>query len=221
LPTTAKRARRHVRGTVYDTPAFIGAEGLWSTVRGQLIGDGRPRVPDTSAIVSVLRAETLPDILRRWEMCCGRPKVPTWCITRYRGRRAVQFGRRVSQQSLRRGMDAYGDPAELHEHYKRDLRRRELILSKDRAWRMWCVRPRADQDVSRARDADGRCRASDLQNLRKLGMREYAPRRASPIVIDFADSGLHMPGLAQNGIADAPFSIEPIGFSVTRPLDHI
>jgi salicylate hydroxylase len=48
-----------VRGT-----ALIGADGLWSRIRGQLVGDGPPRVSGHTTYRSVIPTEQMPEALR-------------------------------------------------------------------------------------------------------------------------------------------------------------
>jgi 2-polyprenyl-6-methoxyphenol hydroxylase-like FAD-dependent oxidoreductase len=48
-----------VRGT-----ALIGADGLWSRIRGQLVGDGPPRVSGHTTYRSVIPTEEMPEALR-------------------------------------------------------------------------------------------------------------------------------------------------------------
>ena len=44
--------------------ALIGADGLWSRIRGQLVGDGRPRVSGHTTYRSVIPTEQMPEALR-------------------------------------------------------------------------------------------------------------------------------------------------------------
>ena len=126
-------------GQAYDAPAFIGADGLWSTVRGQLIGDGRPRVSGHISYRSVLRAEDVPDYLRRWEMVLWAG--PKCHMVHYPLRGGELFNLVATFHSNRyeEGWNAHGDPAELHEHYKETCADVKLMLSKIAAWRMWVL----------------------------------------------------------------------------------
>jgi salicylate hydroxylase len=126
-------------GHVYDTPAFIGADGLWSTVRGQLIGDGRPRVSGHISYRSVLRAEDVPEYLRRWEMVLWAG--PKCHMVHYplRGGELFNLVATFHSDRYEEGWNAHGDPADLHEHYKQTCADVKLMLSKIAAWRMWVL----------------------------------------------------------------------------------
>ncbi len=51
-------------GTAIDGDALIGADGLWSKVRAQMLGDGAPRVTGHSTYRSVIPTEAMPEDLR-------------------------------------------------------------------------------------------------------------------------------------------------------------
>jgi salicylate hydroxylase len=71
-------------GQDYDTPALIGADGLWSTIRQRILGDGKPHVAGNI---------TYPPVFPAAEMS-SCPLSPA------RGR-IVQSRRSVPQQPLR------------------------------------------------------------------------------------------------------------------------
>src|SRR5260370_28752681 len=48
-------------GTSHDTPGFIAADGLWSTMRAHLIGDGKPRVARHITYPPLLPSARPPD----------------------------------------------------------------------------------------------------------------------------------------------------------------
>ncbi|HJQ58880.1 MAG TPA: 3-hydroxybenzoate 6-monooxygenase [Vineibacter sp.] len=51
-------------GATVAGAALIGADGLWSKVRAQLVGDGRPRVTGHTTYRSVIPTEQMPEDLR-------------------------------------------------------------------------------------------------------------------------------------------------------------
>jgi len=51
-------------GERVDAGALIGADGLWSKVRGQVVGDGPPRVSGHTTYRSVIPTENMPEDLR-------------------------------------------------------------------------------------------------------------------------------------------------------------
>src|SRR4029077_2953146 len=52
-------------GAVHEGAAVIGADGLWSTVRDVLVGDGEPRMPGQIAYRALRRASDVPEANRR------------------------------------------------------------------------------------------------------------------------------------------------------------
>ena len=53
-----------VQGGDVHGAALIGADGLWSNIRGQLVGDGPPRVSGHTTYRSVIPTEQMPEDLR-------------------------------------------------------------------------------------------------------------------------------------------------------------
>jgi salicylate hydroxylase len=51
-------------GETVDGAALIGADGLWSRVRAQVVGDGQPRVTGHTTYRSVIPTEQMPEDLR-------------------------------------------------------------------------------------------------------------------------------------------------------------
>jgi len=126
-------------GRVYNTPAFIGADGLWSTVRGELIGDGAPRISGHVSYRSVLKAEDVPEYLRRWEMVLWAG--PKCHMVHYplRGGELFNLVATFHSNRYQEGWNSFGDPKELHEHYKNTCPDVQLMLSKIEEWRMWVL----------------------------------------------------------------------------------
>ena len=52
-------------GTTHEGVALIGADGLWSAVRAQLVGDGKPRVSGHIAYRAVLPTAEVPENIRQ------------------------------------------------------------------------------------------------------------------------------------------------------------
>ncbi len=51
-------------GTRVDGAALVGADGLWSNIRKQLVGDGAPRVTGHTTYRSVIPTQQMPEDLR-------------------------------------------------------------------------------------------------------------------------------------------------------------
>jgi 3-hydroxybenzoate 6-monooxygenase len=130
-------------GETYRGSALIGCDGLWSTVREKIVGDGKPVVSGHIAYRAVLPTDEWPKEYRL-------PKMIVWCgekthLVHYPLRRGELFNLVVVFHSDRyeEGWDTYGDPAELHERFKEKCEPVRTLLSKVNAWKMWvlCDRP--------------------------------------------------------------------------------
>jgi len=106
---------------------------------GKLIGDGRPRVSGHISYRAVLKAQDVPDYLRRWEMVLWAG--PKCHMVHYPLRGGELFNLVATFHSNRyeEGWNSYGDPKELHEHYKHTCADVRLMLSKIEEWRMWVL----------------------------------------------------------------------------------
>src|SRR6476659_8635070 len=100
-------------GEIYQGAALIGCDGLWSTVREKIVGDGKPVVSGHIAYRAVLPTSEWPKEYRV-------PKMIVWCgekthLVHYPLRRGELFNLVVVFHSDRyeEGWDTYGDPAEL------------------------------------------------------------------------------------------------------------
>jgi 2-polyprenyl-6-methoxyphenol hydroxylase-like FAD-dependent oxidoreductase len=130
-------------GETYTGAALIGCDGLWSTVREKIVGDGKPVVSGHIAYRAVLPTSEWPAEYRL-------PKMIVWCgekthLVHYPLRRGELFNLVVVFHSDRyeEGWDTYGDPAELHERFKDKCEPVRALLQKVNAWKMWvlCDRP--------------------------------------------------------------------------------
>ena len=83
--------------------ALIGADGLWSNVRRQLVGDGAPRVSGHTTYRSVIPTEQMPEdlALERGD-AVGRAEVPHRPLPAV-GLEGVQPRRHLSQRCARAG----------------------------------------------------------------------------------------------------------------------
>ena len=119
--------------------ALIGADGLWSAVRAQLAGDGKPRVSGHIAYRAVLPIAEVPDHLR-WNtvVLWAGPKTH---LVQYPLRRGELFNLVAVFHSSRyeEGWNAYGDTDELHERFRAARPEVRLLLSKINAWKMWVL----------------------------------------------------------------------------------
>jgi 3-hydroxybenzoate 6-monooxygenase len=130
-------------GETYRGAALIGCDGLWSTVREKIVGDGKPVVSGHIAYRAVLPTDEWPKEYRV-------PKMIVWCgekthLVHYPLRRGELFNLVVVFHSDRyeEGWDTYGDPAELHARFVDKCEPVRTLLTKVNAWKMWvlCDRP--------------------------------------------------------------------------------
>jgi salicylate hydroxylase len=130
-------------GETYRGAALIGCDGLWSTVRQHIVGDGKPVVSGHIAYRAVLPTAEWPKEYRL-------PKMIIWCgdkthLVHYPLRRGELFNLVVVFHSNRyeEGWDSYGDPTELHERFAEKCEPVRELLKKVNSWRMWvlCDRP--------------------------------------------------------------------------------
>jgi salicylate hydroxylase len=130
-------------GDTYKGAALIGCDGLWSTVREKIVGDGKPVVSGHIAYRAVLPTEEWP---REYRL----PKMIIWAgdkthLVHYPLRRGELFNLVVVFHSDRyeEGWDTYGDPAELHARFAEKCQPVRELLQKVNAWKMWvlCDRP--------------------------------------------------------------------------------
>jgi 3-hydroxybenzoate 6-monooxygenase len=130
-------------GETYKGAALVGCDGLWSTVREKIVGDGKPVVSGHIAYRAVLPTSEWPAEYRL-------PKMIVWCgekthLVHYPLRRGELFNLVVVFHSDRyeEGWDTYGDPAELHARFEDKCEPVRTLLQKVNAWKMWvlCDRP--------------------------------------------------------------------------------
>jgi 3-hydroxybenzoate 6-monooxygenase len=119
--------------------ALIGADGMWSKVRGRIIGDGAPRVSGHIAYRAVLKREEVPDDL--W-----RPDVVLWAgpkthFVHYPLRRGTLYNLVAVFHSDRyvEGWNSEGDPEELYRRFKGERPEVMRLLERIETWRMWVL----------------------------------------------------------------------------------
>ena len=119
--------------------ALIGADGMWSKVRGRIVGDGAPRVSGHIAYRAVLRREEVPEDL--W-----RPDVVLWAGPRthfvhYPLRRGTLYNLVAVFHSDRyvEGWNSEGDPEELFRRFTGERPEVMRLLERIETWRMWVL----------------------------------------------------------------------------------
>ena len=130
-------------GKDYRGAALIGADGLWSTIRQMVVGDGKPNVAGHITYRAVLPTSEMPEQWRWRDMVLwAGEKVH---LVHYPLRTGELFNLVAVFHSNRyeEGWDSYGDPAELHERFAKTCEPVRTLLNKIESWRMWvlCDRP--------------------------------------------------------------------------------
>lgn len=130
-------------GTRYDGAALIGADGLWSTIRQLIVGDGKPQVAGHITYRAVLPTKEVPEHLRRWSMTFWAGEKVHLVIYPLRGGELYNLVAVFHSNRYEEGWDSFGDPAELHERFAKTCEPVRTLLGKIESWRMWvlCDRP--------------------------------------------------------------------------------
>lgn len=129
-------------GETYIGHALIGADGLWSTIRQKIVGDGKPRAAGHIAYRAVLPIREVPENLRLNDMVLWAG--PKFHLVHYPLRRGELFNLVAVFHSDRyeEGWDTFGDPAELHLRFEAACTPVKTLLSKIDTWRMWILADR-------------------------------------------------------------------------------
>ena len=126
-------------GRVLEGAALIGADGLWSTVRAKLVGDGAPRVSGHIAYRAVLNYEDVPEEVR-WNAATlwAGPKNH---LVHYPLRRNELFNLVAVFHSDRyqEGWDLTGDKSELMRCFEGVDPRPAALLEQIDEWKYWVL----------------------------------------------------------------------------------
>jgi 3-hydroxybenzoate 6-monooxygenase len=130
-------------GRSYAGSALIGADGLWSTIRQIVVGDGKPQVAGHITYRAVLPTTEVPEPLRRWSMTFWAGEKVHLVIYPLRGGELYNLVAVFHSDRYEEGWDSFGDPAELHERFAKTCEPVRTLLGKIESWRMWvlCDRP--------------------------------------------------------------------------------
>ena len=130
-------------GATFRGAALIGCDGLWSTIRSIIVGDGKPTVSGHIAYRAVIPTADWPKEYRINKMILWAGEKTH--LVHYPLRRGELFNLVVVFHSDRydEGWDSYGDPDELHKKFAEKCEPVRTLLKKVEGWRMWvlCDRP--------------------------------------------------------------------------------
>jgi salicylate hydroxylase len=126
-------------GSCHEGAALIGADGVASTIRAQLLGDGAPRKSGYVAYRTVLCAGDVPPELRNNTMTLWAG--PRHHLVHYplRGHRLYNLVAAFRSERSAEGWDTSGDTAQLHSHFQDDVPLIKTMLCKIDTWRMWVL----------------------------------------------------------------------------------
>ena len=126
-------------GKTIKGAALIGADGLWSAVRKQLVGDGKPRVSGHIAYRGVIPLAQVPEHLRENNVVLWAG--PKTHLVHYPLHRGEVYNLVVVFHSSRyeEGWDTYGDPAELRERFAGQHPKVREFLAMANEWKMWVL----------------------------------------------------------------------------------
>ena len=145
---TAKTAN----GKDYRGAALIGADGLWSTIREFVVGDGKPKPAGHITYRAVLPRDEIPEQYRWWNMGFWAGEKVHFVLYPLRTGELYNLVAVFHSNRYEEGWDSYGDPADLHERFAQTCAPVRALLAKIESWRMWvlCDRPPI-KDWSRGR----------------------------------------------------------------------
>jgi salicylate hydroxylase len=119
--------------------ALIGADGLWSTIRARIVGDGAPRVSGHIAYRAVLPIEEVPeDLVSDSVVLWAGPRTH---LVHYKLRRGELFNLVAVFHSDRyvEGWNTEGDRDELMNRFAGTRPQVQRLLDKIETWRMWVL----------------------------------------------------------------------------------
>ena len=126
-------------GVELEAAALVGADGLWSGTRREIVGDGPPRVSGHIAYRAVLPIEDIEERFRRNAMTLWAG--PRNHLVHYplRGGKLFNLVAVFHSDKYVEGWDRQGDPEELHRRFAGNCEIVRTLLSKVETWRMWVL----------------------------------------------------------------------------------
>ena len=129
-------------GGTYEAAALIGADGLWSSVREKIVGDGKPIRCGHITYRAVLPTSEVPEDLRWWSMVIWAGEKTHLVQYPLRGGELFNLVAVFHSNKFSEGWDSYGEPEELHERFAQTCAPVRTLLGKIESWRMWVLADR-------------------------------------------------------------------------------
>lgn len=119
--------------------ALIGCDGLWSKIRAQIVGDGKPRVSGHIAYRAVLKREEVPEDL--WQPDMVLYAGPRTHFVQYPLRRGELYNLVAVFHSDHyvEGWNTEGDNQLLYSHFKGQQPQVMRMLERIETWRYWVL----------------------------------------------------------------------------------
>jgi 2-polyprenyl-6-methoxyphenol hydroxylase-like FAD-dependent oxidoreductase len=136
-------AAKTANGKDHRGAALIGADGLWSTIREIVVGDGKPKPAGHITYRAVLPTSEVPEQYRWRDMTLWAGEKVHFVLYPLRTGELYNLVAVFHSNRYEEGWDSYGDPAELHERFAQTCAPVRMLLNKIESWRMWvlCDRP--------------------------------------------------------------------------------
>lgn len=119
--------------------ALIGADGLWSAIRAQLVGDGGPRVSGHIAYRAVLPTADVPEELRSNSMTLWAGAKTHLVQYPLRDGELFNLVAVFHSDKYVEGWDTKGDSDELNLRFRDAAPPVKALLQKIESWRMWVL----------------------------------------------------------------------------------
>ncbi|MES2260907.1 MAG: 3-hydroxybenzoate 6-monooxygenase [Pseudomonadota bacterium] len=129
----------HTDGGDHAGQALIGADGLWSTIRARIVGDGAPRVSGHIAYRAVLPAAEVPEQLRTNSMTLWAGAKTHLVQYPLRNGELYNLVAVFHSDKYVEGWDTHGDPDELKLRFRDAAPPVKALLEKIDSWRMWVL----------------------------------------------------------------------------------
>ena len=123
----------------YDAEVIIGADGLWSEIRKNIVNDEAPRISGHIAYRAVLPLDEVPDKARENEVILwAGPKTHLVQYPLHRGE-IMNLVAVFHSHRYEEGWDVYGESSELKERFSGHHVYVLDLLAKINSWKMWVL----------------------------------------------------------------------------------